>query len=659
MSHPNKAEVLKRCLQENDLQGCIAMLNQATDDDLQNLQFLTVANDIQRALKDHKQALYYAELLLTEHPNKPVGYIRTSQENLCLGRKNVAQRTIEDGLNRFPEHQGILTVAHQVFLALEDVTSALVHAQALHTKHPSLPVGFIRAAQDLLQLDQPAKALDTIRDGLSHHPDHTHLLNIGINAARALHKTDQSLRFAQRLIHTSAEQPIGFIRAAQDLLKLNQPKASLHTIQDGLAHHPAHPQLLITGIHAARATEQTELSLKFARALIEADPDHPAGYREAAQALAELGQISESLELMEQLKQQHSEDQTYLESIRRHYRFLGDRAGSLEASKRLFEASSESPVEFISDLFALQRIQEALSLARAHNLVSANEASELLTALESPESQPRISPELRAAFNRLNLFSHLKNQNFNPTQITSTHGTNRPTIGVVHVGKCAGESVLESLRSCFPEETFRIVEYHIFDANGILREVIPQTTNNENIHWIILTRDPIARWVSAFNWDYHTYHLNQYFYCSKKISVQLAQHNNCLQLLRGISDGQEDAIQFSQIHHLTYGHMAMGQAWYLSADLIQQTVPARTSLIRTEQIESDFESSVRKITSQFGLPRLGRTQVVHKKVNYKARYRPETFKTLSNFNEQDLNSLKNHLLQDYRIHELLQQHLTD
>ena len=150
--------------------------------------------------------------------------------------------------------------------------------------------------------------------------------------------------------------------------------------------------------------------------------------------------------------------------------------------------------------------------------------------------------------------SHLKNQNFNPTKITSTDGTNRPTIGVIHVGKCAGESVLESLRSCFPEEKLRIVEYHIFDANRILREAIPQTTNNENIHWIILTRDPISRWISAFNWDYHTYHLNQYFYCSKKISVQLAQHNNCLQLLHGISDGQEDAIQFSQIHHLTYGH---------------------------------------------------------------------------------------------------------
>ena len=82
-------------------------------------------------------------------------------------------------------------------------------------------------------------------------------------------------------------------------------------------------------------------------------------------------------------------------------------------------------------------------------------------------------------------------------------------------------------------------------------------------------------------------------------------------------------------------------------------------MIRTEKIAFDFESSVRKITSQFDRPNPEKTEVFHRKVNYKARYRPETFKTLSNFNEQDLNSLKNHLLQDYRIHNLLQQHLTD
>ena len=144
---------------------------------------------------------------------------------------------------------------------------------------------------------------------------------------------------------------------------------------------------------------------------------------------------------------------------------------------------------------------------------------------------------------------------------------------------------------------------------------------------------------------------------NKQISEHLARYKNCLELVRSMSKGQHDAIQFSQINHLTYGHMAMGQAWYLSTDLIDQANPSRTSLIRTEKIDIDFESSIHKITSQFGFLRPYKAVVVHKKVNYKARYRPETFKTLSDFKEPDLNTLKQHLLDDYRIHKLLQERL--
>ena len=97
MSHPNKAELLEKELRVNNLQGCIEILTTATQDDQRDLQFLTRANDVQRALKDHKQALKYAAALLKAHPNKPVGYIRASQDNLVLGFKIDAKKNIEDG----------------------------------------------------------------------------------------------------------------------------------------------------------------------------------------------------------------------------------------------------------------------------------------------------------------------------------------------------------------------------------------------------------------------------------------------------------------------------------------------------------------------------------------------------------------------------------
>ncbi|QNJ02038.1 hypothetical protein [Synechococcus sp. PROS-U-1] len=655
MSHPNKAELLEKELRVNNLQGCIEILTTATQDDQRDLQFLTRANDVQRALKDHKQALKYAAALLKEHPNKPVGYIRASQENLALGFKIDAKKNIEDGLNLFPDHPGILTAANQVFRSLEDFNLALVHAQSLCDKQPANPIGFIRAAQDHLKLDQPAEALNTALNGLTHHPDHPQLLTTGIDAARASNQIRQSLLFAQHLIHSSPDNPVGFIRAAQDHLKLDQYAEALNTVQNGLTHHPENPKILTTGIHAARASEQTEVALNFARELIRAEPNNPIGYINASQDLVELGHLDQSLQLMEELKRQRAGDQKYLESIRRFYRFIGDRRKSLEISEILFETSTETPVALISDLIALQQTQKALTMAQDHHLISSTEASELLNALEQAQTQPAINKTIQTGINTLEIFPHFTSDRFNPERLEQVDSAEIATICVIHVGKCAGESVLDSLRKSFPKESTCIIEYHVFDANIILKNIINKFADHENIHWIILNRDPIKRWISAFNWDQHLYHLNQYFYCHKLASKHLARYKSCLELARGISERHNEALQLSRFHHLAFGHMAMGQAWYLTEDLINKMSPTRTSLICTEQIGIDFELSIKKITSQFSFLKASKAKIVHTKNMYQRRYKSNTFKIPSDFSAKEAANLREHLSSDYNIQASLKE----
>ena len=723
MSDPNKAELLEKELRVNNLQGCIEILTTATQDDQRDLQFLTRANDVQRALKDHKQALKYAAALLKEHPNKPVGYIRASQENLALGFKIDAKKNIEDGLKLFPDHPGILTAANQVFRSLEDFNLALVHAQSLCDKQPGNPVGFIRAAQDQLKLDQHAEALNTVQNGLTHHPDHPQLLTTGIDAARASNQIRQSLLFAQHLIHSSPDNPVGFIRAAQDQLKLDQHAEALNTVQNGLTHHPDHPQLLTTGIdaarasnqirqsllfaqhlihsspdnpvgfiraaqdhlkldqhdealntvqnglthhpenpkilttgiHAARASEQTEVALNFARELIRAEPNNPIGYINASQDLAELGHLDQSLQLMEELKRQRAGDQKYLESIRRFYRFIGDRRKSLEISEILFETSTETPVALISDLIALQQTQKALTMAQDHHLISSTEASELLNALEQAQTQPAINKTIQTGINTFDIFPHFTSDRFNLERLEQIDSGEIATICVIHVGKCAGESVLFSLRKSFPKESTCIIEYHVFDANIILKNIINKFAGHGNVHWIILNRDPIKRWISAFNWDQHLYHLNQYFYCHKLASKHLARYKSCLELARGISERHNEALQLSRFHHLAFGHMAMGQAWYLTEDLINKMNPTRTSLICTEQIGIDFELSIKKITSQFSFLKASKAKIAHTKNMYQRRYKLNTFKNLSDFSAKEAASLREHLSSDYNIQASLKE----
>ena len=655
MSHPNKAELLEKELRVNNLQGCIEILTTATQDDQRDLQFLTRANDVQRALKDHKQALKYAAALLKEHPNKPVGYIRASQENLALGFKIDAKKNIEDGLNLFPDHPGILTAANQVFRSLEDFNLALVHAQSLCDKQPANPIGFIRAAQDHLKLDQPEEALNTAVNGLTHHPDHPQLLTTGIDAARASNQIRQSLLFAQHLIQSSPDNSVGFIRAAQDHLKLDQHAEALNTVQNGLTHHPENPKILTTGIHAARASEQTEVAVNFARELIRAEPNNPIGYINASQDLVELGHLDQSLQLMEELKRQRAGDQKYLESIRRFYRFIGDRRKSLEISEILFETSTETPVALISDLIALQQTQKALTMAQDHHLISSTEASELLNALEQAQTQPAINKTIQTGINTLDIFPHFTSDRFNPERLEQVDSAEIATICVIHVGKCAGESVLDSLRKSFPKESTCIIEYHVFDANIILKNIINKFADHENVHWIILNRDPIKRWISAFNWDQHLYHLNQYFYCHKLASKHLARYKSCLELARGISERHNEALQLSRFHHLAFGHMAMGQAWYLTEDLIKKMSPTRTSLICTEQIGIDFELSIKKITSQFSFLKASKAKIVHTKNMYQRRYKSNTFKILSDFSAKVAASLREHLSSDYSIQASLKE----
>ena len=97
----------------------------------------------------------------------------------------------------------------------------------------------------------------------------------------------------------------------------------------------------------------------------------------------------------------------------------------------------------------------------------------------------------------------------------------------------------------------------------------------------------------------------------------------------------------------------MGQAWYLTEEVISRLSPSKTSLLRTENIEADFRKSVKKITTQFSFLESSEIKMIHTKNNFHRRYKPGTLKTMSDFNTQEAAALKDHLSNDYCIEELL------
>jgi len=467
------------------------------------------------------------------------------------------------------------------------------------------------------------------------------------------------LEYAQTLCAKAPDKPIGFIRAAEAQLNLNQADQAITTIQEGIERHPNNTHLLRMGINTANELEQKDIALKLARLFIDSEPDNPFGYKKAFRNLIANGCIEESLELLENLKRRRCNDTTYLNTAASLYRQIGNREKALESSSQAFEIESQSKeaaVDFASDLIATQKIKKGLSTALKEHLVSEETAKEVYEALSLTNNDQNYTHSLREGLRTLNIFPHFWNENFNPAQLEEISKESQAILCIVHVGKCAGESIILTLKRLFKSSNIRVIEYHIFDSNRIIEEEISKSSSRENIHWIFLTRDPINRWISAFNWDIHTYHMNQYFYCHPEINKLFSQYSNCVELARGIANNEEEAIFLSRFHHLAFGHMAMGQAWYLPKTVMNLVKPDKTSIIRTEDIHEDMHKCLEKLKMQFSFLKTPETiRIAHINQGYQNRYKPNTFKKRRELDSHLINILKAHLAKDFESHRLMKQ----
>ena len=390
--------------------------------------------------------------------------------------------------------------------------------------------------------------------------------------------------------------------------------------------------------------------------LIFLSPNNQKLYIKGAKHLIKLGQYRKGLDLIEELEPISQGKKRQLAIIRNLYRRSGEREQSLRVSKELADLEPrdiEVARELASDLIALNQVKRGIELGVNYHLITKNEASEGLSAL-SNVSTGILTNETKKCLQILRVFPHFDDKNFNCRLENLTQNT-VPTVCVIHVGKCAGGSVLSTLSKTFSKCSTRIVEYHVFDANHILKKAIRYTSQSEHIHWVILTRDPASRWISSFNWDYYTYVLKKRFFCHSKALKLFDSFNNSLKLAREIAKGNEQAILLSKFEHLTCGHMAMGQAWYLNNKLIESLPPKATSLIRTEKLNNDLHSSIARINDQFGWNEEYKDEPLRDKTDYQKQYGPKIFKRLQDFNPKDIYELKKHLSEDFFIHNLLLQ----
>lgn len=215
----------------------------------------------------------------------------------------------------------------------------------------------------------------------------------------------------------------------------------------------------------------------------------------------------------------------------------------------------------------------------------------------------------------------------------------------IHVGKCAGTSINMVLnKNKIPFE-----QLHCNDADISLKKLLSE--NDDRNIYLISARDPIKRFVSAFNWDKY-----EKIICAKrenslwnKIYQEFSSVNDLVEaFLKDDKDRKnlaEVACKSSKLH------INLGLSWYIPISVVSLLPRSRTYLVRTESFYDDlayFLSIEYKVELNKDLPKDKDSSSFLMKVNI------DNPKYLS---AKSVSFLKQNLLaEDYFVYDYLQKY---
>lgn len=246
------------------------------------------------------------------------------------------------------------------------------------------------------------------------------------------------------------------------------------------------------------------------------------------------------------------------------------------------------------------------------------------------------------------LYDGGSNNSFNPLLDTIKQPTRKQVILFVHTGKCAGESILKGINETFKKDT-KIYEYHVFDANARLLEALEyfRIHKPECFSIVIATRDPLSRWASSYNWDLHNLFLSK----NKRLTDDYSTYSDVNLLANGIKTCDAKAMSLGR-----FGHMGMGISWYLPIEVHSILDPQTTYVMRTEELDSDFNIFARRFCKHFDMQDISTSSPLmlpRTKHNFQDSYSNETFQEFNYSNAEIVESMHRYLENDYIAHENL------
>ncbi len=280
-------------------------------------------------LERFAEALAAVNAVLASDENHPVAHSTRGSALLGLGRHEEALAAFDRTLALRPGHVPVLINRAIALRALGRPAEALAATDAVLAIQPeSLPALLNRAAA-LLDLERSGEALATLDRLLARQPNHAKAL---LNRALVLLQLE---RYPEALatihaLHAAGQSVAGILlAAAETLLRQNRMVQALDWIDQGLAWHPDHPELLRGRIAVLLAQERYPSALATAEQLLPVtDPNRVAERLAVAAAFNANGRFEDALALLEALPASAQDD----------WVFHGKRGEALAGLNRFAEA---------------------------------------------------------------------------------------------------------------------------------------------------------------------------------------------------------------------------------------------------------------------------------------------------------------------------------
>ncbi len=253
-------------------------------------------------LERFAEALAAVDAALAMDENQPVTHSTRGSALFSLGRHQEALAAFDRTLALRPEHATALINRAAVLRAMQRPAEALADIDAVLAKHPESPAALLNRAAALLDLEQPNEALEALDRLLARQPNHAKALLNRILALLQLGHYPEALA-AIHALHTSGQSVASILlTAAETLLRQNRAAQALTWIDQGLAWHPDHPELLRGRIAVLLVQERYRSALAAAeRLLAMVDPDQVAGRLAIAAAFNANSRFRDALAVLESL----------------------------------------------------------------------------------------------------------------------------------------------------------------------------------------------------------------------------------------------------------------------------------------------------------------------------------------------------------------------